>query len=208
MKNTNKIFNKKIHVIFAIFTLILSFGISFTNVNASYDVDHDNDGNYETYQNYFSFRINYDDGSYQLKKYYFNSYSKVELTDNSLTVYFDFYPNSTNFREIYSSDGKLENVYIYPSEINQKNTATIYYIREEISDIVTDCETLANDIKALGDSPVIPEYIPPKGAVEESLSQVNLIPEIVIIVGSTICLVGFLLGLRVLLKGLRTVSRG
>lgn len=218
-QETEKKSNRKIHIIFAIFTLILSFGISIIDVNANYDVNLDNGEKY-TYSDYLSYKqvctATSCKGRYSIYYAYFNS------TDISVTKFDKFYSlnlvsssdlNDKNkilfYRVQYSGKDEIEDVVYYTSDL-----PSIFF--EDVSnngiaeDFITSSQALYEAFNQLTGGTFVPEYIPPKGVMEKSLSPLPemILTETQVIIGGTICLLALIIFLGILVRHFRAVSQG
>lgn len=218
MKNTKKIFNNKIHIIFAIFTLILSFGINFINVSAfstagelSLSSDEFNSIliDYPYYIKTYNARRTNDGGVIEQTQYYFSKspLKFIKKEDGHTYLISDDGSSYRNYsaQNRYDKNGGIDEE--YPS-YTWSFRITSDYKELYISDSKIFKERLVHSNFVFEGVQLSPEDFPTPPAIAETLGEVNLIPEMIIIVGSMICLVACLIGLRLLLKGLRTVSRG
>lgn len=197
-QETEKKSNRKIHIIFAIFTLVLSFEISFIDASA---VSYEKTLTVEQFNKYIA--------EYP---YYSKSYAKVNGAYNS-TYYFSktkiYYENNqiktednTNFirvqTRVYVDDETFKwNESVYQSGSNYISMSSFVHSNYDIYE---------NGVLYYSSNPE--DFPVPPVAI----SAVGL-PEVVevnsrVIIGGTICLMALMIFLVVLVRHLRKVSQG
>lgn len=218
-QETEKKSNRKIHIIFAIFTLILSFGISFVDVNA--------DVVYPSYEGEFQI----DEKSYneylQSYPYCIKTYSysrEYEMQIEYTAYYFSKSP-------LYWSRGSTSTVQDLKSENNDDilviSRSLIWfkgkYSTDELTDKVYHGFVFTKNfsvISSFNDSVIHGNYnfenlkltpedfpVPPVASVATTLPEVVTVNSQVII-GGTICFLALMIFLVALVKHLRAVSQG
>lgn len=204
--------NKKTHIIFAVFTLIFSMFLCFESTNA-YTVEVPNQPTRD-----YKFFITYTTESSVNKNivtYYFNHditykigtsfYFYMHKPNTSGSYYDSFVVHNKN---IDKRTGVISDYY-ESNDFSSDSIPIVSNISYDFFDFKTNYKGLYDELSKYGDTYFIPELQTPPaevGGVNLDPVKDNLITQILIIVGSMICLVGLVLGLRVLVRGLRRVS--
>lgn len=205
-KEKRKQVNKR-HIILVVFSLLLCFGAFSSNISA-YTVEN-SDGTTSEYKYYITYRGDPAPvgGKYRISYYYFNDPVDFKyLTDNHWVSVSSNHDSAIAYwEEQYTASDKLVSVnwytslnsmFIRDSAINNYPT----FFKTNYQPLYDFYNTLNEDVQR-------PELTAPPTQVEELLNLVNLIPVLLIIVGSMVFLVGLVIGLRVLVRELRRVSR-
>lgn len=227
-QETEKNSNRKIHIIFAIFTLILSFGISFIDISATTNQDtidkyfsvinaapycisfkwyehYEENGKIVSYEkiNFYIFEEKPHHFSYQNGK---DTNPLQAYNDKGNLIYADYYNVWGIGNNYYNSNGKLT---MFKGSSKQ-SVSLGYYSNEKLESIHAKPHALINtstfDVY-IDDNLVFQKPTAPMGIVAEQL------PEVVgnqtqIIIGGTICLMALMIFLVVLVRHLRKVSQG
>lgn len=201
MENTEKKSNRKIHIIFAIFTLILSFGISFIDLNA---VSYEKTLTVEQFNKYIA--------EYP---YYTKIYGKSDIFYNS-TYYFSKTKIKYENKQIVTEDGSsflrvkayvTENdsdTFTFKSELIESGTS--YGIIYSNSFVHSNYDVYENGVLIYSSNPEdFP--VPPVGIFATTLPEVVTLNS-QIIIGGTICFLALMIFLVILVRHFRTVSQG
>lgn len=199
-QETEKKSNRKIHIIFAIFTLILSFGISFIDVSAvNYEKTLTNEQFNELIAEY---------------PYYTKTYGKSDIFYNS-TYYFSKTKIKYENKQIITEDGssflrvkayvteKDPDTFTFKSDLRESGSS--YVLLRSDSFVHSNYDVYENGVLIYSSNPEdFP--VPPVGIFATTL------PEVVtansrIIIGGTIFLLALMVFLVILVRHLRTVSR-
>lgn len=221
MENAEKKSNRKIHIVFAIFMLILSFGISFIDVSANFEFPP-YEGEFQIDEtSYNEYLQSY---PYCIKTY---SYKRESISQTESTVY--YFSKSP----LYWGKGSSSSV----KDLRSENNDEILVIRRYLwwtsdtgkyqTDILTNdkydgfCFTKnVSAVSSFNDSVIHGNYnfsdlqltpedfpVPPVASVATTLPEVVTVNSQVII-GGTICFLALMIFLVILARHLRTVSQG
>lgn len=225
-QETEKKSNRKIHIIFAIFTLILSFGISFIDVSAAYYVPNDleNDNKCRSYIDSSSYVITLklphgNTGKYQYIYYIFDETIKVDddyyfynsvgekKSVKKILVFFEY---NANFS--YIGGGQEPNHFDsfeheIPYDKNKLPLGDYGWRHTQLEDTLITFSSSKFDVYNLNGNIVFRKPPAPVGKVAEVLPEVVTVNSQVII-GGTICFLALMIFLVILVRHLRTVSQG
>lgn len=204
-KNSDRNFdeksNRKIHIIFAIFTLILSFGISFIDVSA---VSYEKTLTVEQFNKYIA--------EYP---YYTKTYGKSDIFYNS-TYYFSKTKIRYENNQIITEDGSSflrVKAYVTKDEPDSfqfksefRESGTSYNNSYPHSFVHSNYDVYEDGLLIYSSNPEdFP--VPPVGIFATTLPEVVTLNS-QIIIGGTICFLALMIFLVILVRHFRTVSQG
>lgn len=229
MENTDKS-NRKIHIIFAIFTLFLSFGLSFSNISAfSLSENSSNLDSASLQQFYDEFAkekilsISAPNDYFNEKIITLNGYSTNNYPSNDprinyqLSFYVSFFGSNSRVTSIDSNFYTYFNEDIYTVTYTvQYNSEKGYYDHKHHSSSYSNLIGRGNSSLSFSTSNVfdvdgnIVFQKPPLLEVGEIVKDLPVVVGLnsQVIIGGTICLLALMIFLAILVRHLRTVSRG
>lgn len=219
MENTEKKSNRKIHIIFAIFTLILSFGISFIDVSANFE--------FPPYEGEFQI----DETSYneylQSYPYCIKTYSRerISISQTESTVYYFsksplyWAKGSTSSVKDLRSENNDEILVIhrylwftsdtgkYQTDILTNDKYDGFYFTKNVSAVLSFNDSVIHGNYNFEGLELTPEDfpVPPVASVATTLPEVVKVNSQTIVFG-TILVLGLMVFLGVLVRYLRKVS--
>lgn len=219
--------NRKIHIIFVIFTLLLSFGISCIDISATTDTntieEYFNEVNSAPYCISFKWNTYYKKDSkivsYEMSEFYvfdekphhFSYYGGKEVNDliayddkgkQITATYYTCYGIGNNY---HNSNGKFN----MQKGGSKKNISLGSYTNEKLESVSTIAHTLINtstfDVY-IDDNLVFQKPTVPMATVAEQLPEA-VGEQAIIIIGGTICLMALMIFLVVLVRYFKKVSQ-